>query len=268
MSRILSFALLVFATASSALAATSPSDIEYSIQLTGDIEVAPDGSVHAYTLDEGLKPVVEKLVSANIESWKFQPILVDGRPVIARTRLRMMLKAVPAAEGYALEVGNVWFGEPTRKSQLTPPRYPKAAAREGIGARVVLVLRLDAQGEVADLHVEQTSLSKEVGGKTGDRWRRMFEKATVASASEWKFDVSEIIDGAPAESSSVRVPVDFMMGDKRVVWQGIVPGPVVPAPWVDQQPSLATSPDDLGAGDMQPLDSRFRLQTQVVGMVL
>lgn len=268
MRNIVIAALFLLATAPSAVAATLPANAEYSINLTGDIEIAPDGSVHSYALDDGLKPQVQKLVSTSIEGWRFEPILVDGRAVIARTRLRMALKAVPAADGYALKVDKVWFGEPSRTSLMSPPRYPTDAARSGVGARVVLVLRIDAMGNVVDVHPEQTSLTMKAGGKTADRWRRMFETASLASARQWKFDIPEIIDGAPAESTGIRVPVDFMMGGVPGQWHGFVPGPTVPAPWMDQRKALASATHALEEGDMQPLDSRFKLQTEVVGMVL
>lgn len=268
MRNIVIAALFLLANAPSAVAATPPANAEYSIDLTGNIEVAPDGSVHAYALDDGLKPVVQKLVSENIKGWKFEPILVDGRRVIARTRLRMTLKAVPAADGYALKIDKVWFGEPTRSSQMQPPRYPTAAARSGVGARVVLVLRIDAMGNVVDAHPEQTSLTTKARGKTADRWRRLFETASLASAREWKFDIPEVIDGEPAESSSIRVPVEFIMGGGPGQWHGVIPGPAVPAPWVDQEQALASAIDALDDGEMQPLDSRFKLRTEVVGMVL
>ncbi len=258
--------ILSFASLAAPVPAVQP---EYSMQVTGEIEIAPDGSVHGYKLDNGLKPKVRELVAANIDSWKFEPILVDGRAVIAKTRLRMMLEAVPVKEGYRLKVSSVWFGEPTRTSLMNPPRYPQDAARADLGARVVLVLKLDAAGNVVAAHPEQTSLSTKVSGKLADKWRKLFERASIDSASSWKFDVPEIIDGTPAQSSSIRVPVDFIMGSGGLdQWRAYLPGPVTPAPWLERQALVAEAAGNLGNGEMQPLDSRFKLKTNVIGATL
>ena len=259
--------LLVLPFAS--LAAPAPAaQREYSMQVTGDIEVAPDGSVHGYTLDEGLKPEVQELVAASIDRWKFEPILVEGRPVIARTRLRMTLKAQPFEKGYRLTIENVWFGEPTRMSLMGPPRYPMEAARAGLSARVVLVLKLDADGNVTAVHPEQTSLSAQASDKTAGLWRRRFESASIDAASKWKFDMAEIIDGA-ATDGSIRVPVDFIMGSSgNEQWHGYFPGPITSAPWAETEQQVASAPDQLGNGQMQPQHSRFKLTTEVVGVVL
>lgn len=242
-----------------------------SMTVTGHIEIAPDGSLHTYQLDKGLSPAVEQLVEKNLRQWRFEPITVEGRPVIARTRLRLMLSAEEIADGYQLRVENVWFGEPTRTSKMRPPQYPAQAAYAGLGARVILVLRLDASGKVIDVHPEQTSLGAIAKNeKQAEEWRGVFEKVSVAAARRWKFDVTEVIGGAPVETSSVRVPVDFeMMGktsDNR--WRGFVPGPRRPAPWVTDEIAATQSIDDLGADDTQPLDSRFKLKTQIVGALL
>lgn len=258
--------ILPFASLAAPAPAQQP---EFSMQVTGDIEVAPDGSVHGYTLDEGLPQKIKELVAANINRWKFEPILIDDRPVIARTRLRMALKAEPFDGEYRLLIENVWFGEPTRTSLMNPPRYPMEAARMGLGARVMLVLKLDAAGNVIAVHPEQTSFNTKVSDKTADVWRKRFENASIDAAREWKFDVAEIIDGAPVDDSSIRIPVDFMMGSGGLKqWHGYLPGPITPAPWAKTEQQVASAADQLGNGQVQALDSRFKLTTEVVGVVL
>lgn len=59
---------------------------EYSLDATGEIQIAPDGSVHSYKLDKGQKPMVEQALDKSIRHWRFEPITVEGRPVIAQTR--------------------------------------------------------------------------------------------------------------------------------------------------------------------------------------
>jgi hypothetical protein len=245
-------------------------DPELSIDVTGHIEIGPDGGLHMLELDKGLSPSIERLVEQNLRQWQFEPVTVDGRPVIARTRLRLMLSAEKVEEGYQLRVEKAWFGEPTRTSKLTAPRYPVEAARANLGARVFLVLKLDADGNVIDAHPEQTSLSAIARDeKSAQKWRAMFEKASLAAAKSWKYDITEAVEGAPVAMSSVRVPVTFTIGsppDNK--WQGFIPGPRNPAPWAVNEMAFNQASDDLRDGDAQPLDSRFKLKTPVVGALL
>lgn len=260
------FLLILFLPVAHAQQGAKP---ELSMTVTGHIEIGPDGNLHTYRLDEGITPAVEQAVAQNLRSWSFEPITVDGRPVIAKTRMRLNLSAEKIAEGYQLRVENVWFGEPYRTSRVTPPRYPVAAARANLGARVLLVLKLDASGNVTDVHVEQTSLSaKAKDERSAERWRAIFEKPSIAAAWSWTFDVTEIIGDAPVDVSSVRVPVEFAMtnwSDNR--WYGFIPGPRRSAPWVMEQASAQTI-DNLSGNDTQPLDSRFRLKMPIIGALL
>lgn len=244
--------------------------LEYSITATGEIEIAADGSVRDYRFDNKreLKPGLAQALDARIRDWRFEPIVVDGRAVIAKTRLRVMLEAQPAGDEYLLRIANVYFGEPERGSRLRPPQYPATAVRSGLGAKVILVLKLDDAGKVIEVHPEQTSLSLHARTEAiAENWRAAFVKASVRAARHWTFDISEIINGEPV-GTSVRVPVEFFLPDvSQNQWQAYVPGPYTPAPWVDVD-ALANRREDLGSGDMQSLDSRFKLKDGVVGSVL
>lgn len=270
--RMLMIAALALAWPMTALAVKPAADIE--MEVGGKIAVGPDGLVRDYTLTSKLPAAVAELVERNVRSWKFEPILVDGKPVIAETRLRMVLHGTPVGEdSYTLKVENVWFGEPERAHDMKPPRYPAEAARAGLGAKVVLVLKLDADGNVVDVLAEQTSLDMRTHSEqVAEKWRRVFEQASVAAARKWKFTPGETVNGE-AVGSLVRVPTTFRMGDSRKddsgKWQAYVPGPINPIPWVTED-SVASQAgrDRLQDGDTQPLSSRFKLVGDVVGTTL
>lgn len=252
--------------------AQRPIHAEYVLDVTGDIEIAPDGSVHSYAFDPGLSPEVAKVVGGSVNDWRFEPIAIEGRPVIAKTRMRLSLRAVPVAEEFRLQVSNVWFGEPERRHQMAPPRYPADAARIGLGARVVLVLKLDAEGNVDRVHPEQISLAARAPNeKIAERWRRRFEQSSAAAARQWEFSVSEIIDGKPV-GTTVRVPVEYVIATSRNrddTWRAFLPGPKRPVPWVtDSSIAGVDRSSELAEGGLQPLESRFKLQTDVVGTTL
>ncbi|MBW3549733.1 MAG: energy transducer TonB [Proteobacteria bacterium] len=241
----------------------------YRLEAAGRIEIAPDGSVHDLQLEAGHKATVAQALTKSIRGWRFEPITQDGKPVIASTRLRLELEARPATDGdYRLFIDKVHFGEPGQNHQLNPPRYPRDAVRAGVSGRVVLVLKLDGAGNVERVHVEQTSLDPHASSRYAKRWRERFEQASVASARNWKFDMTETIAGEPV-GASVRVPVDyaFRRGHGKA-WQAYVPGPYRPVPWVSADTVAATQADELGNGEVQALDSRFELKSDVVGHAL
>ena len=79
---------------------------------------------------------------------------------------------------------------------LNPPRYPPTEARQGVGGTVVLVISIDAQGNVLDVSVEKSSRN------------RNLDRAAMDAARKWRFN-PEVRDGV-AVASRVRVPVDFV----------------------------------------------------------
>lgn len=248
------------------LASMAAPPMVYEMDAVGDIEIGPDGAVKDYRIDGKLPAGVAQAVDKNVRLWKFEPILVDGKPVIATTRMRLALTAIPTqGDEFALKVSNVWFGEPGRKRALVPPAYPSAVERAYVEGKVSLVLKLDADGRVVDVMAEQTSLSKDLKGKVAVRWRRMLEEASIKAARDWEFTPTERIDGQ-ASTSLVRVPVVFTLGG---TWTGFIPGPLHPVPWLTHESTASQAMrDKLGDGQAQPLDSRFRLAQDVVGTTL
>ena len=253
----------------------------YALHTTGTIEIGPDGHVLRHTLDKGQPAAIENALGRSIQQWRFEPILVDGKPVIAKTRMRLSIEALPTpGEDYQLRVGGVWFGEPERNSQhMTPPRYPEDLARAGIGAKALLVLQLDAQGAVQRVHAEQVSLDQDVRPVSqAERWRDMFAKVSISAASKWKFDINEALAGQ-AIGTSIQVPVEFFLGDPVArgnadpganQWRSYIPGPRVRAPWLDET-AVAVRDEDVDQmkdGDVRSLASHFQLKNEVVGSLL
>jgi hypothetical protein len=126
---------------------------EFGLTASGDIEIGTDGQVVSYRLDPGLSESVQDLVEKSVARWRFEPIVVDGRPMVGKTRMNLEVDALPTADGdYRLTVGNVWFGSPRGSGTRKPPGYPKQAVQAGLGARVMLVAKIDATGRVVDVH--------------------------------------------------------------------------------------------------------------------
>lgn len=241
----------------------------YEMEVKGEIAIGPDGAVSDYKLKGRLHPAIAAVVDKRVRAWTFEPILVDGKPVIATTRMRLALSATPAeGDRYALQVQNVSFGEPERVGALPPPRYPAEAARASVGGKVVLLLRIDAQGNVVDVWPEQTSLTPNGDAHGADKWRRKFEAVTMAAARHWKFNAGERFDGE-AMDSVARVPVSYdMYGGSNAHWNAFVPGPIRPAPWARADQSTVAGRARLRDGEAQSLSSRFRLRENIIGTTL
>lgn len=269
MTRLLLLFLLCLSVAAHAGEAPRP---EFAMTATGDLEIGPDGGVRSWKMDSAkLGASVESLLQRNVERWRFEPVKVDGNPVIAKTRMSIELTAVPHGDGYLMKVNHVYFGSLKPRGDRAMPRYPAAAIRERLGARVLLLVKLDAEGNVVEAHPYQTSLSKRGREKHVERWRELFAQASVAAVSQWKYEPSEVAGGIKA-SHVMFVPIVYQAveqgrrPDNR--WQGYVPGPVKPAPWVDAQSLAQVDPAGLGDGQAAAVDSPFKLRSKVVGEVL
>lgn len=243
----------------------------YRITVNGDLFIGPDGAVTDYKLrSDDLTPVIAGLVDKQVRSWRFEPILVDGRAVRAKTSLKLELTVAPVAGGYQLHVAGVGFGNPVRTSRgLKPPEYPSLASRAGVGSDVMLVLTVDGSGDVVKADVESTSLSGKGPQRVVEQYADMFEYSAKAAARRWHFDMTERIDGK-AVTTRVRVPVLFRMAGVEG-WTAMVPVLRRPGHYLE-----SSGRDDVqlaAAGDSatqepQALDTRFRLKDDVVGRAL
>lgn len=243
----------------------------------GEIAIAPDGHVSDYKLTTHLAPNVVQALDKAVRNWRFEPVVVDGKAVAAKTTMSIQLHGEPKPEDkdtYSLSVSSVHFGVLTQAKQVAP-EYPSDAIAARLGARVVLYLVIDANGKVVQALPGQTSLDKRARSEhEAELWRRRFERASIAAALQWKYDPSEYIDGKPMANRHAIAPIEFglkRMGDPDPEgWKAYVPGPVHPAPWA----TTATSGDDeqrlaqISNGETASANSNFRLKDDVIGKAL
>lgn len=256
----------------------APPPATYTMEAVGEVQIAKDGHVSDYRLNSKLPDDVAKLVDKDVRSWTFEPIVIDGQAVVAKTSMHLRLSAEPVPgdqKNYQMHIADVRFGEPQHSGEMKPPHYPEDAVRAHLGARVLLYLHLDESGNVIEVQPYQISLAALTRSEhEAELWRRSFEKSSVAAAKQWRFDLTETINGKPI-GTTVIVPIDYSireLGSRRAedgVWKGYVPGPVHPAPWVHEG-QLAENRDlsSLHEGDALSLDSRFKLKDNVIGKTL
>jgi hypothetical protein len=258
-----------------ALAATPAPMLEMNAD--GEVQIAVDGSVSDYRLRSALTPAVAALVDRNVRQWHFEPIIVDGNAVVAKTAVHIGLNAelIDGKDNYRLRVTAVQFGQPQRNAKTRAPRYPIQAVEVHLGAKVLLAVRLDETGRVIDAQAYQTSLdARPRSDSEAEFWRRLFERASVAAAKDWRYDMTETINGKPIGANAI-VPIVFNVREVGTPepapghWKAYLPGPVRPAPWMTEQ-AIADSGDLSAVGDGQALalDSRFHLRDDVIGKAL
>ncbi|MBK7206136.1 MAG: hypothetical protein IPH90_09055 [Thermomonas sp.] len=205
--------LLVAAASASAQAPVGPGKGEsvLTMRVDGELSIDPEGRVMDYRITTKLDPQVEKLVRRAVPAWRFKPILVDGKAAIATSPMRITLAAEEMAQGYRVTVDNVVFRPNTTQQyeaeqaskkahprmsvageapaplvwitskRLQPPKYPSELQRVGVEGMVLLNLRLNPDGTVAEVFAAQSSLLNVKGGSSLlDRARTMLERNASA----------------------------------------------------------------------------------------
>ncbi|MEM1488608.1 energy transducer TonB [Stenotrophomonas geniculata] len=80
---------------------------------------------------------------------------------------------------------------------MNPPRYPPAAFRAGIQGEVILIIDVDASGNVTNVTVEKSSRNRDL------------DRAAMEAARKWRFNAAEA--GGKKTAGRVRVPVNFAL---------------------------------------------------------
>lgn len=249
------------AARSSAPRAEILKQVESSMLVKGTIETNPDGSVNTLTIDRqekfpaGLVDFVQKQVLA----WKFEPVLVDGKAMRARSPMsaRVVARKVDK-DSYSIAIRNASFegeepaeGETLTSIRMTPPRYPKAVAISGASGVVYLLVKVAGEGRVVDAIVEQVNLKTIGTSNEMAAWRKALADAALGAARQWKFKTPVKGEQASQEFWSARIPVAFYMNNNLDVvygkWEKYIPGPRQSAPWSEEsRPGF--SPDALADG--------------------
>lgn len=249
-----------------------------SMPASGTIEIDTQGHVAGYTIKdaEAYDQALLDLMARNIQRWVFKPVFVDGVPRQARFDMFLRLQAKPLDDGkFEVSIASAAFGgkapvEPhTRvapRGEKELPRYPLDEMRRGVGGKVVLVMKIDAAGNVTDIVAEQTNLS--VVGRAGamDTWRKNLEHAAIAAARHWKFDPPTAGVAADMTWWDVRTPVVFTPANDISApapgkWERYVPGPRRDLPWRTKKGVADTGVDTLPAGRLFPVEQPVQLLT-------
>ena len=255
--------------------------IEASMLVAGTVDIERDGSVSAHALDnvDKLPASVVGLVDKAMAQLRFEPLLVDGAPVLARAKMNLRIRARPMGEGNTqLSIASAQFGEIDKTSPDQPtsrdmpyPKYPFVAMRAGGQGVVYLIVQIGRDGKVMDAVAEQVNLTVVGSARDMERMRRSFADSALDAVRKWVFNPPTTGELVNAPYWSQRISVGYTLGGSRKEhdtpygsWHGYLPGPRQRVPWITDQDALG-SPDAVAGGEAYPLYSRFRLLTPLQG---
>lgn len=244
--------------------AAESADIQlYTARADGSLTIGPDGRVVDVELEsEGnLGAEVIEGFEERIRAWRFEPISEDGRPVIAKGRLSLALVAAreEGSKSNKFGIRHVQFLDPpgapspVGAARMSPPSYPKGALRDGAGAEVGLLLRIDAQGKVVSVATERLELLgvSATQGHLG-HLEAQFRRSAERVAMSWTFE------GFP-EGEAIRVPVRYVPSRYTAGWIPTVFRPVQMPEWAVLEKVRADA-TELSAGGLA-VATRFKLLT-------
>ncbi|MGO4265233.1 MULTISPECIES: energy transducer TonB [unclassified Stenotrophomonas] len=237
---------------------------EASMTLSGVIDIGREGQVEGFQLDhrEKVDAGVAGFVDKAVQSWRFEPTLVDGKPMPARTTVHLRLIA-GNMEGNSMQVRVVdaRFGklggssapstdDVTAAKTRAPVYPPQAASIRGQGT-VMLLVKVGRDGKVADVIAEQTNLTVVGPERTMNQLRDVLAKASVRSAREWTFNPPTTGEDKDRDFWTVRVPVNYFFdkqSERYGRWTAYIPGPRQQAPWKTGEETQIAGTDLLPEG--------------------
>ena len=248
-----------------------------SMLVTGWIEVAPTGKVAHYDLDQSSKlpPTVTRLINQAIPGWMFEPVLIAGKPVLAKSRMSLRVTASPVANGdYQVKIAGAEFGAPQGKGQIdtdspsekhtVAPRYPLEAAGSGVSGTVYVLLLINHQGLVEQDLAQQVDLRVAATDAQMQDFRKLLASAATRALRRWTFNIPTTGPKAAAPYWYARVPVTFTLNNQRLPgyghWDVYIPGPVETAPWlVKQLPDIGNDKLIIANVDSTPSGGNFSM---------
>ena len=252
MKRFILAALCVLLPALS-MAAPVRKDIEGSMMVTGDIQVTKDGEVSGFTLDRpnDLPDVVKSLASQALPHWRFVPVKVDGQVVNATSKMRLRFVTRPTDDGnYTVAIAGASFGDEHQDGQLwfkqrSLPKYPPAAVAAHVTGTVILLLKVDRDGNVANASAERVNLGS-VGTESEMRmFRGLLADACLRRVRSWQFTPPTKGPDVDKNEWYVWVPIQFNLngGGMHVPgygkWLVYAPGPKEKIDWIPKNSELA-----------------------------
>ncbi len=296
-------ALLTPGVSAFAMPAPVPMEQALILHVDGTLTIDAQGVPTDYLIKTKLRQDVSDILQRQVRAWRFQPVMVGGKQVIAKTQMRVTLTAQDEGADSRLSVDNVTFPEihgvvadteahpdgavSISFAKATPPEYPQEALAYGVEADALLYLLVTPDGKVAQSCVTQIALLNVKGSPRNlSAAANIFERAVLDTAKKWRFNVvvhdspfaklssTTSTDAGTASIFTIRVPVMFRFGTKTDTtskWQQEMRTAKRAVPWLSPElnaASVGVADIDTANSDPTPVASNFHLNTQVIGTTL
>ena len=165
------------------------------------VGVGEDGAPREVVVNQQLPEPIRRAMEARIAQWRFEPLVVDGRPSVGTTYVFVDACVVQREDGQlGVAMDYLWNGPGYADNALRhpPPLYPPDAARAGSVGSFRVIKRIGVDGAVTIESIERLSGP-----------RKSFESALRAWATALRY-VPEEVNGVPVETRIV-IPVDFKL---------------------------------------------------------
>jgi hypothetical protein len=258
---ILIAALMLAQPALAQGAAAVRKQVEASLRVTGSITIATDGSVERVELDapEALPKGIAAFVGGNVAAWRFEPVLVDGKPRRALTKMSALVVGKSIGDDQMqVSIRGADFGDYAATPEaervvalkLKPPSYPAGPARSGAQGTAYLLVKVERDGSVGEVATEQVNLRIVTNEAQMNQYRERFATAAMAAARTWTFTPPTAGEEATQPYWVVRVPVDFTFGgqQRQGKWEVYVPGPRSRPIWAPDEDQPGFAPGALAEG--------------------
>lgn len=266
----------------------APIESVVAMQVDGWVSFDTLGQVEDYQITTPVHESIRAGLDGTVRKWKFHPVLVDGTPRRAKTRIRVTLAARQESDGIHVKVDNVVFPseqdeqtakvdgrpEPITGKTLRAPAYPVGLMQQGVAGAVLLAIRVGPDGRAAEVLAVQSMLYDVRGGASALRVGiRMLEQSAVSAAKDWTFNVPATAKTRTADEQTVTVPVKYLMDKAKAnlagQWRTIVRVPKRAISWkTPERGTQSVGVADAVSGELIPLNSAIALATDVVGMSL
>ena len=240
--------LTVMCFGNTARAADLRKQTELGMVLTGTVDIRADGSVDRYAIDNAAKvpAAVRGILDRQIPGWKFEPAIVDGKPVATHTSTTIRILAKPLDDGgYAAGIQSASFsgggtddgGRISIRERKPAIAFPSFGSLFGMSGDVYVALKIGLDGTVQGAIVQKVNLTASASDAQMARARKAFAEATLAAVRQWTFNVSTRGKWGDLPYRTGVLPVFFHApGDEEVYgkWRPYLPGPCTEVPWPDE----------------------------------
>ncbi len=256
---------------------------EASMLLTGTVEVAQDGSLRSYHLDQSEKvdASIRDFIDSNVKRWSFVvgplPTGVSAKATILNSMSILVVAKPVEGDRYLLRLAASYFsakspehGAEVAPVKMTPPVYPSDAVRARVKGKVYLLIKVAPDGAVEDAIAEQVNLGV-VGNneKEMERWRKVLANSALTAAKRWRFVVPTLGDQAHQPFFLVRAPIEYEIDPKKKTeygeWVSYIPGPRHPNQWEQAEDNPGFAPDALAANGGVYSNDGLRLKSPLQG---